>query len=364
MKTFTFKKHLSEIQKSEKIKDLVNLDTLGENDSLKYGHIYRTLKMLGYSSEQCRTKMATDYGCSQVSLLKQSKLVNDDLECSEFSTDTPFVDIYCTNHILKYIDFDDDLVLFKNKNGSLKYLKIEELQYYYFRLNKIVFSSGGYDYNTARNYFLSDGFKRQYKIKTNRNLTPHKIALMNKILNKYNLINVYQIKKKANLYVLGSKNPCYYFEGVMEPQHIDAIEKLIKESHYHPVNLTPKDKQIKELEQTNTKQKEEIIDLKKDLEKLKNASEQNSINLDDYHCVIQKNTEFMNKISELQERLDQYGKWNIAQKPIRRFNFDEKFKRVINSDLNPNSDMSLVAEVLPTEEDDQWAKIDEIINSI
>lgn len=91
--------------------------------------------MLGFNSEKAKKKMDRDYGCSDFDLIDNEIRVTDELETCEFETNSPFVDIYCTYHVNHYIKFEDDLVLYEDKNGKRKYIKVEELQYYYFRLN-------------------------------------------------------------------------------------------------------------------------------------------------------------------------------------------------------------------------------------
>ena len=200
-------KDLSQEIKNHWVSKLLNLNSFTDEEN-KYSHTYRVLKMLALSKETCKHKMMTDYGCSNQVLVNKVINITDSLDSHQFETNSPFVDIYCTYHIDTMIQPEDDLILYETNKGAKKYVKLKELRYYYFRLNKRVFSAGGYDNSTARNYFLSSGFKQEYKNQTNRNINPHKIALFNRILNKYDLIRVYQVKKKPNLYVFGKKNPC------------------------------------------------------------------------------------------------------------------------------------------------------------
>jgi len=291
--------------------------------------------------------------------------MTNSLGAIEFETDSPFVDIYCTYHIDDMINAEEDMVLYQNKDGSKKkYIKLEELRYYYFRLNKRIFSSGGYNTETARNYFLSEGFKKEYKKRTNRSLNKHKIAHFNKILNKYNLIRVYQVKKKLNLYVLGKNNPCYYFEGVMETKDLAVVDKLIRDNKYHPVNLTPKDLSIKNLEGKNSEKNKEIEALKKEIRSLKKMTEQVDVDTDNYRFLMQRNDELLNENAQYIKQQQSFGPWNIAQKPNKKFNFDEKFKEIIKSDSCKKADMPPESQIYSEEEEDSMKKLQEIVDDL
>jgi hypothetical protein len=361
MKIYKFKEDLSKEQKTKQVEKLLNITSITD-EGVKYRHIYRVLKMLGLNRPSCKRRMVEDYDCSDTDLIDNEIEVTDGLETRELETNSPFVDIYCTNHIYDYIKPEDDLILHEDKNGNKKYIKIEELQYYYFRLNKRLFDSGGYNAGTARNYFLSDGFKEEYKLKTGRNFNPHKIALFNRILHKYNLINVYKVKKKPNLYVIGENNPCYWFEGVMETNHLETIKKLIAGNNYRTVNLTPKDKRIQQLEQTSTKQTEEIISLKKELDIIKRISNNSDSMQADYIFTLEQNTELIKEVSRLKKQQEHIGKWNIAYKPVAIYNFDEKFKEYLKSGSTRKTVHVPVKTEYPEERSDSLKELREIVN--
>ena len=337
MKIFKLKKDLYKEKKEEQINKLLNIDSITD-EAMKYRHIYRVLKMFGFSPGNCKTLMTEKYNCVNSGLIENAIATTDDLEFEEFETNSPFVDICCTNHIDKYINPDDDLLLRQDKNGSKKYLKTSELKYYYFRLTKMAFENRGYTNTIARNYFLSEGFKKEYKKRTNRSINQHKTAMFNRILNKYNLIKVYQVKKKPNLYVLGINNPCYYFQGVMKAETLRIVQGLIDDSNYRHVNLTPKDEKIKQLEEANSKQSEEIEILKQGVKKYQNLAEQDNSKSLDYEFVVQRNTELLNENLELRKQQEQTDKWNIAYKPVSQNNYDDKFKEILKSDSNRKAD--------------------------
>ncbi len=363
MNKFKFKDKLLYNQRFEWVDKLLNIDSFTDEE-IKYSHIYRVLKMLHLSPDVCKRMMLQDYKCSNSGLIDKVIKITNGLNLTELQTDSPFVDIYCTYHIDTMIDAEEDLVLSQNKDGSnKKYIKLKELRYYYFRLNKRVFSSGGYNTETARPYFLSPGFKKEYRKQTNRNLNSHKIAHFNKILNKYNLIKIYQIKKKRNLYVLGKMNPCYWFEGVMEEKDLETIDKLIRDNGYQPVSLTPKDKEIQSLELTNKNHKEEIKTLKMDMENLRRNIEKADSTSDDSVFLIERNNELLGENQQLTQQLNRFGEWNIARKPVRKFNFEERFKEIMNPDSSRKTEMPPASEVYSEEEGDHLGKMREIISS-
>jgi hypothetical protein len=331
MKKFKFKDDLSPTDRCYWVLKLLNL-TLLTDEQVKYSHTYRVLKMLGLPQEVCERKMQEDYGCPNRDLIKHAIQLTNSLESSVFETNSPFVDIYCTYHIDEMLDAKDDLLLYQTKKGDRKYITLKELHYYYFRLNKQVFSAGGYDMTTARNYFLSPGFKNEYKKQTNRTISSHKIALFHRILNKYDLIRVYQVKKKPNLYVLGKKNPCYWFQGVLENEDMAVVNKLIKDNKYHVVNLTPKDLKIKKLEEKNEEAKEEIKALNKEIENLKYQSRYADSLSEDIRFYAQRENELLEEISQLKEQQISLGEWNIGFKPTNKFDFEEKFREKLDPD--------------------------------
>ena len=356
-------KDLSQEIKNHWVSKLLNLNSFTDEEN-KYSHTYRVLKMLTLNKESCKHKMMTDYGCSNQVLVNKVINITDSLYSHQFETNSPFVDIYCTYHIDTMIQPEDDLILYETNKGAKKYVKLKELRYYYFRLNKRVFSAGGYDNSTARNYFLSSGFKQEYKNQTNRNINPHKIALFNRILNKYDLIRVYQVKKKPNLYVFGKKNPCYWFEGIMETKDLAVVDKLIRDNKYHPVNLTPKDLSIKNLEGKNSEKNKEIEALKKEIRSLKKMTEQVDVDTDNYRFLIQRNDELLNENAQYIKQQQSFGPWNIAQKPNKKFNFDEKFKEIIKSDSCKKADIPPESQIYSEEEEDSMKKLQETVDDL
>lgn len=158
------------------------------------------------------------------------------------------------------------------KTDELKYkmggktisISYTELQYYLFRLTNKLFKVGGYE-TIARNYFTCAGFKSEYKSKTGRSIYEHKIAYINFLLNKHNLVKVYTKRKKTNLYAIGTFNPYSHFQGIIEKPgdlirlqddyqnrnhktkdeiEIDELKKLLKEKD---ALIAEKDGHIKRL---------------------------------------------------------------------------------------------------------------------
>jgi len=150
----------------------------------------------------------------------------------------------------KFVEDDIKPDELKYKMGSKQInISYAELQYYLYRLTAKLFKEGGYN-TLARNYFTCAGFKSEYKAKTGRSIYGHKIAHMNFLLHKHNLVNVYTKRKKTNLYAIGAFNPYSYFMGILEKpgdlmrikedyqnrsrktkdeMEIDALKKLLKE---------------------------------------------------------------------------------------------------------------------------------------
>ena len=150
----------------------------------------------------------------------------------------------------KFIEDDIKADELKYKMGSKQIsISYAELQYYLFRLTNKLFQDGGYN-SIARNYFTCAGFRSEYKSKTGRSIYGHKIAHMNFLLNRHNLVKVYIKRKKTNLYAIGTFNPYSYFQGIIEKpgdlirlqddyqnrnhktkdeMEIDKLKKLLKE---------------------------------------------------------------------------------------------------------------------------------------
>lgn len=223
------------------------------------------------------------------------------------------ININCFQFIKDKIN-EDDLTFLQGK--SKKHLKIEELQYYLFRITKKVFEGGGYS-SDARNYFTCEGFKKDYKTRTNRKIGKEKIAEMNKILNKYDWIKVYWKKNAPNLYVMGKQNPFYYMEGIMEPSTIQEIEQNIKDNERFPVKLPQKDKELKELKKQAKKDKATIAELKKQFRDLeKNTPDIKSLQ-EDIDFLTERNRELLDEILKYQQQEDE-NRWGIHNKPVKK----------------------------------------------
>lgn len=102
---------------------------------------------------------------------------------------------------------DTDLVYKNNKN----ILPIEVKYYLYKNTRVILDNSISGKRRLARNYFKS-GFEKDYKKATGRVLNDHKIAHLNKILEKYNYI----VKDDANYSYIGTNNPFYYSSSITD----------------------------------------------------------------------------------------------------------------------------------------------------
>jgi hypothetical protein len=65
MKQHKFKKKLSQDKRPKWVDKLLNIQSFTDEE-IKYGHIYRVLKMLHLSREACERAMREDYGCSNI----------------------------------------------------------------------------------------------------------------------------------------------------------------------------------------------------------------------------------------------------------------------------------------------------------
>lgn len=108
---------------------------------------------------------------------------------------------------------DSDLVIPDQKNQKITR---DEISYFAFRLtSKVIdnFNKRNTPYaDLRRNYFLINGFAEDYYKSTGRKLNKSKIAAMNRILDKSEIISVIKVspgsqKYHSNRYFLGPNNP-------------------------------------------------------------------------------------------------------------------------------------------------------------
>ena len=192
----------------------------------------------------------------------------------------------------------------KYKMGSKQIsISYAELQYYLFRLTNKLFKNGGYE-TIARKYFTCAGFKSEYKNKTGRSIYGHKIAHMNFLLNRHNLVKVYTKRKKVNLYAIGTSNPYSHFQGIIEEpgdlirlqddyqnrnlktkdeMEIDKLKKLLKEKD---AQIAEKDDHIQKLK-VNKDEYEELQEMNYDLlaEKIEMAEEIETLRIQIPSCM-------------------------------------------------------------------------------
>ncbi|MHC4182551.1 MAG: hypothetical protein ACYSR0_04310 [Planctomycetota bacterium] len=243
---FKFKKGVTEEEEKRIMKDeLLNLDSLTTQRIIYHHSIIFMRTVCGFNIEKIRNYLKKKYSDEFDELLfgSVSKYVKARHSLAEYRSKTPLVDVHCCNHINNYIK-EEDLLYDKGKRR----IDVKELAYYYYRLSKILFQSNGYD-QKPRNYFCTnEGFREDWKKATKKVPHKNKLCVMNRILNKYNLIKIYSVKKKINLFVVGENNPLYLFKGIMEDTDKQKVQDIIKESEYRQVRATYKDKKIEELE--------------------------------------------------------------------------------------------------------------------
>lgn len=214
---------------------------------------------------------------------------------------------------------EDDLTFMQGKDK--KNIKADELQYYLFRITKKVFTGGGYS-SDSRNYYTHPGFKKEYKTKTNREIGKEKIAEMNKVLNKYDWINIYQQKKTPNLFVMGKQNPFYHIKGIMEPKTIEEIERVIKGKELFPVKMTQKDQEIKELKEQLKKAKDSIAELSKQVKQLEKYAPDVEALKEEVDFLTKRNQELLDESLKYQELYDNSCSSNCSKTDKKAGTFD------------------------------------------
>lgn len=224
--------------------------------------------------------------------------------------------VYVSQDCFNFIDDiinDADLIF---KNGTERKLHISELKYYLARLTRKLITDGGHS-QIARNYFLDKKTKVTFKEKTGSVLFPNKVAAMNKILNKYELIKVYLARQKKNLYVIGESNPYFYMER-MNPK-ITEFNKSKGYKKYWKANLTYADSREEEFKEVIEQKNKEIKQLKEqnklleaDLKKQKELVTSESI-IEENEFLVEHNNELAKQIIELYDKLEKYEKYEKTE---------------------------------------------------
>jgi len=247
---------------------------------------------------------------------------------------------------IKEVLTEDDLTFMQGKEK--RNLTADELQYYLFRITKKVFAGGGYS-SDARNYYTHPGLKEEYKAKTNRKIGKEKIAEMNKILNKYDWINIYQQKKTPNLFVIGKQNPFYHVEGIMEPKTVAEIEQVVTGKELFPVKQTQKDQEIKKLKQQLKEAKDSVAELSKEVKELEKCTPDVEALQSEIDYLTKRNQELLDECMKYHQQQDG-SRWSISNKPVKKPDtFESDLTDLISGKKNesiPNPDILSDKEIL------------------
>jgi hypothetical protein len=182
----------------------------------------------------------------------------------------------------------------KYKMGSKQIgISYAELQYYLFRLTNKLFKIGGYE-TIARNYFTCPGFRSEYKKKTGRRIYGHKIAHMNFLLNRHNLVKVYTKRKKTNLYAIGTSNPYSHFMGIIE----EPGDLMRMKDDYQNRNLKTKDEmEIDKLKKLLKEKDVQIAENDDHIQKLK-------VYKDDYEILQEMTNDLLTEKEEMADEIE------------------------------------------------------------
>jgi hypothetical protein len=191
----------------------------------------------------------------------------------------------------------------KYKMGSKQIsISYAELQYYLFRLTNKLFKDGGYE-TIARNYFTCPGFKSEYKKRTGRSIYGHKIAHMNFLLNRHNLVKVYTKRKKINLYAIGTSNPYSHFQGIIEkPGDLIRLQ-----ADYQNRNLKTKDEmEIDKLKKLLKEKDAQIAENDDHVQKLEVYKDEYEKLQEMNNDLLTEKTEMANEIETLRMKIPSY----------------------------------------------------------
>lgn len=270
----SLKTNISKEDNRKAVNMLLSSSFFSNNDE-KYWHCITTLQMFGCHRDKIQAMLSTripDFNIKQFN--KSFNYIMASFDKNKQPKNKVLQQFF--RYLNSLINEED---LFYHVGKKVNKLEIQELQYYGYRLTDFLVKNGGYS-SCARNYFLT-GFKDRYKQETGRKVYAHKIAAMNKILNQYHIIDIYNQKKVKNMFVVGKENPYYYMEGVSVPTS-DEIK------NYNQLDKMPLAKQLEinsqlkeELKKKNAliiDQKELLNQLDKDCETL--IAEKETINKD------------------------------------------------------------------------------------
>jgi hypothetical protein len=301
---------LEKKKRTELLMKLLSLDKI-EKENKRYIHAIKLSELYGKPSEQFVEMLFQKFH-----LQFNQSTYNEAIRYLEKNKNPKFeARVYVSQDCFNFIDDiinDADLIF---KNGSERKLHISELKYYLSRLTRKLVTDGGHS-QIARNYYLNKKTKKTFKEHTNLALYPNKVAAMNKILNKYELIKVYSARQKKNLYVIGENNPYFYMEGI-NPK-IVKFNNSEGSKNYWKANVTYADSKAEKLkkivEQKDTeikKLKEQIKSLESDLNKQKELVGSESSIIEDNEFLVKHNYELLQEIIELYEKLEKYEKTEL-----------------------------------------------------
>jgi hypothetical protein len=295
------------INKAQVCKTLINF-TDSTDDYKLHKQAYMVFhQFFGYLKEKSKelTRILLGNKYNEATYISAAKAID-----AKFDEDkTSNMNIYC-------FDFIKSRIAQENLYYSNKSVDISEIQYYLYRITKHLMKSNGYQ-QVARNYFLSNGFKAEYKAKTKRKLFKEKLAHLNKVLSKYNLINCYNQKKKTTLFVIGTSNPFINMKGILEDPK--EVERLIKKNNMFDANVSIQEHKLK----TENKKLREKLE-----EKTKQTDESGDVNPEDYKYLCDRFLTLLEEKKQLEDYVEKLNNRKVF--PIHRpFDFEEKFNRLL-----------------------------------
>jgi hypothetical protein len=306
-----FKTNLQPQTQSQMLKKILSLKSFSDKTEL-YHHSIITMRQFEFADDKIAGCLENDIDeFSKTSFNTVLNKISKSKDLSKIAKTG--INLNCFRFIRESLT-EDDLTFMQGKYK--KNITVDELQYYLFRITKKVFEGGGYT-SDARNYYTSNGFKTEYKVKTNRAINKEKIAEMNKVLNKYDWINIYQKKKTPNLFVMGKQNPFYYMEGIMEPETIKEIQQIIDGKELFSVKQTQTDKKLKDLKLQLKEADTTIAKLNKEVEKLKKQTPDTADMQAEIDCLIERNQELLDENLKYHQQYDE-NVLNINNKPVVR----------------------------------------------
>ena len=135
---------------------------------------------------------------------------------------------------------DKDYIFFPDKYNQGQFIKEEEFRFLAFKLTEVLVRKKGYN-TITRSFFLNKekSVYKDYLKHTGRRITRVKLAYMTNVLSERDIVYRYRRPNKANLFVIGNKNPYYQLSFIITDNdisniytkyHIDTTDHFIRQS--------------------------------------------------------------------------------------------------------------------------------------